>query len=245
MTLNCALRKESEMPAIETSMTLAEIINSYPSLARELDGWRLDYCCNGSQTLAQACTALGVDPEELAGELSRDSDSTVTSDWVGLNAADLVDHLEATHHLYLHKELPRLATLGEKVGNAHQVSFPELLEVVGTFDALKSDLQPHLMKEEKVLFPLIRQLVASDEHPDFQCGSIASPISVMTQEHRNAGWLLDRLVDLTGNFEPPSDGCASVQAFYEGLAQLNADTRLHVHKENNVLFPTVLRLERR
>ena len=43
----------------------------------------------------------------------------------------------------------------------------------------------------------------------------------------------------------PADGCASYQALYEGLAELEADTHLHVHKENNVLFPAVVALEER
>jgi len=32
---------------------------------------------------------------------------------------------------------------------------------------------------------------------------------------------------------------------YRGLAELEADTHLHVHKENNVLFPLVEQIERR
>ena len=66
----------------------------------------------------------------------------------------------------------------------------------------------------------------------------------MLAEHDTAGDLLAQLRTLTGGYVVPDDGCASYQALYDGLAELEADTHLHVHKENNVLFPAVLATER-
>jgi regulator of cell morphogenesis and NO signaling len=65
----------------------------------------------------------------------------------------------------------------------------------------------------------------------------------MLREHDIAGDLLARLRTLTGGYAAPEDGCGSYRALYDGLAELEADTHLHVHKENNVLFPAVLALE--
>jgi regulator of cell morphogenesis and NO signaling len=112
-----------------------------------------------------------------------------------------------------------------------------------TFTALRDDLEPHLMKEERVLFPMIRELADATTAPTFHCGSVANPIRMMLLEHDRAGELLAELRDITNEFQPPEDGCASYQALYHGLAEIEADTHLHVHKENNVLFPAVLALE--
>jgi regulator of cell morphogenesis and NO signaling len=65
----------------------------------------------------------------------------------------------------------------------------------------------------------------------------------MLQEHDRAGELLAQLRAATSGFDVPADGCESYRALYDGLAELEADTHLHVHKENNVLFPAVLELE--
>ena len=67
----------------------------------------------------------------------------------------------------------------------------------------------------------------------------------MLAEHDRVGELLAELRRLTDGYRPPADGCASYRACYAGLAELEADTHLHVHKENNVLFPAVVRLEER
>jgi regulator of cell morphogenesis and NO signaling len=92
---------------------------------------------------------------------------------------------------------------------------------------------------------MIRELVASEDGPAFHCGTLQNPISVMLVEHDRAGDLLGTLRSLTDGYRAPADGCASYRALYDGLAELEADVHLHVHKENNVLFPTVVELERR
>ena len=102
-----------------------------------------------------------------------------------------------------------------------------------------------MVKEERVLFPMIRELATAEERPEFHCGSVGNPIAAMRREHDHAGALLARLRDLTDGFEAPRDACVSYEALYRALAELEADLHLHVHKENNVLFPMVEGLEAR
>ena len=233
------------MTAIVTpTATLAEIVNRHPDLARELERRSLDYCCGGRRTLADACRVNGLDPDLTAAELSG-ATTAAPAPWAGLGPAELVDHLEATHHAHLHDELPRLSDLAQKVTGVHGGRHPELIEIEHAYDALRSELEPHLAREEQVLFPKIRQLAADTTGPvpTFHCGSLANPISVMLSDHDHAGDLLARLHDLTGNYTPPDDACASTTALYRGLQELEADTHLHVHKENNLLFPAVIELE--
>ena len=156
----------------------------------------------------------------------------------------LVDHLEATHHAYLHAELPRLSALADKVVAAHGARHPELSEIRLAYETIRADLEPHLAKEEQVLFPMIRALAgAATTAPRFHCGTLQNPISVMLREHDQVGDLLATLRRLTQDYQAPADGCASYRALFDGFAELEADTHLHVHKENNVLFPAVVAYE--
>jgi regulator of cell morphogenesis and NO signaling len=163
--------------------------------------------------------------------------------WVEMGPTDLVDHIEATHHRYLHDALARLDSLATKVAGVHAGRHRELSRVAVLATDLRADLEPHLAKEEQVLFPMIRELDAADSAPVFHCGTLENPIRMMLIEHDRAGELLAELRDITDGYTVPSDGCASYRALYAGLAELEADTHLHVHKENNVLFPAVLALE--
>ncbi len=233
------------MTEITTETTLGEVVNLHPGLARELERRGLDYCCGGRRTLGEASLAAGLDPAVVAGELAAASVDLPGAAWADLTAAELVDHIEATHHRFLWDELPRLTELVAKITAVHGVGHPELVDVGRIFAELRADLEPHLMKEERILFPMIRELAAAGEAPTFHCGSLRNPISVMLTEHDRAGEILARLRAATRGYAVPADGCASYRACYEGLAAVESDTHLHVHKENNVLFPAVVELEGR
>ena len=127
--------------------------------------------------------------------------------------------------------------------SVHGGRHPELAEVAACFAEVRADLEPHLVKEERVLFPMVRELAASTSSPEFHCGTLRNPISVMLAEHDAVGALLARLRMMTGSYTPPADGCATYVACFAALAEIEADTHLHIHKENNVLFPLVVRLE--
>jgi len=160
-----------------------------------------------------------------------------------MSADALVDHLEATHHRYLWDELPRVTVLVDKIVSVHGNRHPELVDVAACFARIRADLEPHLLKEERVLFPMIRELVASSADPSFHCGSLRNPISVMLSEHDAVGAVLAELRRLTDSYTAPDDGCATYAACFAAMAEVEADTHLHIHKENNVLFPLVVRLE--
>jgi len=163
--------------------------------------------------------------------------------WSSMDLIELVDHIEGTHHRYLWDELPRLTALTDKVLAVHGGRHPELADVAACLAAIRADLEPHLTKEERVLFPMIRALAVADTALTFHCGTLRNPISVMLREHDDVGFLLSQLRQFTDGYTPPPDGCASYRVLFEGLAEFEDDTHLHVHKENNVLFPMVVQRE--
>ena len=225
--------------------TLGNLVTEYPSLARELERRGFDYCCSGHQTIADACRAQCLDPEAIVVEIAGTATDQQTEAWAKMDVSALVDHLEATHHSYLRQELPQLSSLIKKIEAVHGARHPELVDVARCYQELRADLEPHLLKEEQILFPMIRELAASVTTPEFHCGSLQNPITVMMAEHQRAGHLLGRLSELTERYQPPDDACNSYRACFAGLAELDADTRFHIHKENNVLFTAVVALEER
>lgn len=230
--------------ALDPDMSLGAIVNAYPSLARQLERLDLDYCCGGDRTLADACRVNELDPGAVVIELvAQVGDDDVPASWTSMNADELVEHLVSTHHRYLWDELPRLNALVDKVLGVHGDRHPELVEIARCFSSIRADIEPHLAKEERVLFPAIHQLADVSTEATFGFGSIGNPISVMLREHDDLGGLLRELRSLTNDYTPPADGCESYSALFAGLEQVEADTHLHIHKENNVLFPQVIELE--
>jgi regulator of cell morphogenesis and NO signaling len=160
-----------------------------------------------------------------------------------MSLIELAEHIEETHHAYLREELPRLDFMTEKVSRVHGDKEPRLLRVREAFVALKAELEPHMMKEERVLFPIIRELEASASRPEFHCGSVANPIRQMEHEHDQAGDALAIIREATDDFVPPEWACNTYRAMLDSLEKLEADMHQHVHKENNVLFPKAIEME--
>lgn len=229
------------MPATETShgsldRTLGALVSERPARARVLERLGLDYCCHGQRTLLAAARDAGLAPEEVAAAIDAVDDET-GADVDRLDPVSLVDHLLATHHAYLHEELPLLVALAEKVRDVHGGRHPELVRVAELVSELRGDLEPHLAKEENLLFPAIRAWAEGER--TFPFGELANPVGVMLTEHDRAGELLDALRIATRGYVAPADGCASYRSLYGRLEHLEADTHRHVHLENNVLFPAI------
>ena len=221
--------------------TLASFVLHNPVAAQVFERHRLDYCCDGQRTLADACREAGLDPDDVRRELTASAPRR-RSAISAVDPVSLTRQIVATHHRYLHDELPRLDALASKVLGVHGVRHPELGEVRRLVAELRSDLEPHLRKEELVLFPAIEAL-ASEGRREFPFGSIGNPVRMMQLEHDRAGALLAELRRATNDYTaPPDDACSSYRSLFERLAALEADTHQHVHLENNVLFPAVLEL---
>jgi regulator of cell morphogenesis and NO signaling len=235
--------QQEKMMKIDVSTTLAEAVDAFPRLASEFERRGLDYCCGGQRTLGEACALIGLDPAATVVELSQMETTSESADWTTMTADVLVDHLEATHHRYLWDELPRVTALVDKIVSVHRARHPELVEIASCFAQVRAELEPHMKKEERVLFPMIRELAISTDVPLFHCGSVRNPISVMIGEHDAVGGLLAELHRLTEGYRPPTDGCATYAACFSAMEGIEADTHLHIHKENNVLFPLAVRLE--
>lgn len=228
------------MAQFDASTTLGKIVIDKPNAIGVLTSYGLDFCCGGQQSLTEACAELDVAVNDVLADLtsvdtalpSENGEPVLGSDYRTLATSDLVDHILVTHHSYLHRELPRMVELANKIRDVHGERHPELHEVARLVQAVSDDLLPHMAKEEQILFPLIKQL---DEQPGPM--SVDHPIARMRYEHEATGELLIQLREVTNDYELPADACASYQATYEGLKFLEKDTHLHIHKENNILFP--------
>jgi len=204
----------------------------------------IDACCGGYRTLAEACAEKGIDPESVLNQLmsyTPESDPVAAvKEGMDGSLSEAVDHLLQTHHTYLKEALPRLAALLDKVVNAHVARHPELNTVQELFGEVRADLEPHLMKEEQVLFPMIKQLESSGGAAELP---LQNPIHVMLAEHERVLTLFQRIRATTRNFQMPEDGCESYRLLLTGLDELEMDTLLHIQKENEILFPQVLTMQ--
>ena len=231
---------------ITPDWTIAKIATDAPATIRIFQEHEIDYCCGGKVALKEVCAARGMDLDAILADLrAAASPAAPAPTWDGASLAALVEHIQARYHEPLRKELPRLDAMLDKVVSRHGGHLPAvLLPLQQTFKQLQQDLLAHMAKEDRVLFPFIVALEAGGPLPVSDPKWIESPIAVMEADHQDAGAALARIRETTAGFAPPDWACPTFRGLYDGLAQFENDMHLHVHLENNILFPQARRLAR-
>jgi regulator of cell morphogenesis and NO signaling len=226
--------------------TIADLAIANPNAIPALEKLGIDYCCGGAATVAEACRRAGVSPDQLLA-LVGSGERPAGRAWDKEPLTELLRFIVGTHHVYTRQAIASLPPLATKVQGRHGPAHPETRTVEALVHRLAADLAPHLEKEEQILFPYIAALEEASgtgEGPAGSCfGTIRNPIRMMMAEHDTAGELLRELRATTSGYALPADACASFQALYSGLTQLEEDLHRHIHLENNILFPRAIRLE--
>ena len=130
----------------------------------------------------------------------------------------------------------------------HSGDHPELVDIHQLVESINEELILHMMKEEKILFPYIHELIlardgdASVYRSQFR--TVTNPIHMMEMEHEIVGEALSKIRELSNNYTLPVDACASYRFLYQLLQEFEEDLHLHVHLENNILFPKAIELEK-
>ncbi len=224
----------------EPTKTVAEIAIEMPQSIPMFEGKGIDYCCGGQKSLREACAKAGADVNEVVRALEtmgpqRESGES-TASWNRLGP--LIQHLLDKHHAFTRSQLALCSKLGSKVMMVHGLKRPELTEIMGLFNPMAAELEEHLLKEEQVAFPFLLALEKPIGVPPFPFEVFKNgPERVLKADHETVGEQLRRLRALTKDYAPPEGACVTFQAFYKSLKDLEEDLHLHIHLENNVLFP--------
>lgn len=222
--------------------TIGEIALEVPKAIAVMEKWNIDYCCRGGRSVAQACDDAGVTVAALMEEIGAANGDEAPADWSASSLTELQTFIVDTHHVFTREMLDTVSQLSAKVANRHGEHHPEVRKVELLVGELYDDLMPHMMKEEKVLFPYVESIEAGQ--PPMSCfGTIENPIRMMMFEHEAAGQLLVTLRKTTNDYTLPPDACLSFRALYERLMDLEKDLHRHIALENNVLFPRAAKLE--
>ena len=225
--------------------TVADIAAQSLGAVRVFERLGIDYCCGGKRKFAEACLERGYSPSVVESELTSAAQAAPSParDWNTAPLTDLVDHILHAHHEYLRRELPVLEARLEKVYRIYNEKYgPTLTGLPEVLGALHAELESHLMKEETILFPAIAAYEAG-QRPQACFASVAYPIRVMESEHDGAGEALARIRQITSDYTVPDYGCNTYRALMAGLAELEQDLHMHIHLENNILFPRAIALE--
>lgn len=209
--------------------SLGDLAATKPSSMRVFLRHRLDFCCGGRRTLAEACERAGLDAAEIVAELEQEaSRGDGDAHWDRCSPAELADHIESHYHAALRRDLPPLIEASRKVERVHASKPGVPAGLADVLTAFFDEMVSHMAKEEKILFPMIRRGVRGEP--------VYMPVRMMEREHDSHSEALTKIRSLTDDLRLPAHACATWTALYNGLETLETELMQHIHLENNILF---------
>lgn len=231
--------------------TIGEIVAEDYRAATVFKQYDIDFCCKGNRSLSEVCRQKGLQEEEVMDALRQVTSEAGqgAEDYASWSPDRLASHIEARHHGYVREQIPVLNGFLEKLCKVHGERHPELFEIRELMEGAGHDLSMHMHKEERVLFPYIRELSAARREgvksmPPPPFGTAANPVAMMKEEHEHEGDRFRRIAEITDNYQAPADGCTTYRVAFQLLRDFEQDLHLHIHLENNILFPAALELEK-
>ena len=159
----------------------------------------------------------------------------------------LVDFIVNTHHVYVTESLGLIDAYATKVAKVHGEHHPAVIKIQELFEIIAQDLSSHMKKEELILFPYVKRLAAANKAnvgiDKAHFGSVNNPINMMEEEHEIVGNLFKEIAVLSSNYTPPEWACNTFKALYAKLDEFEQDLHIHIHLENNILFPKAIAME--
>lgn len=221
------------------SERIGDIVSRFPRASEVFKAFGIDFCCGGNRPLSDAVREKDLKDEDVLQKLEEAYTNSLTIkerniDWRTAPLSSLIDHIVDTHHTYLNRELTIIGELTAKILRVHGEVHRELTRVHRLFSTLRLELEEHLIKEEEIMFPLIKEYEEGTS-----TGSKVRLFQVeeeLEDEHTGAGDILKELRKITNHYTAPEDGCPTYELTMQKLEALESDIFQHIHLENNVLF---------
>ncbi|HEU5146197.1 MAG TPA: DUF542 domain-containing protein [Chryseosolibacter sp.] len=224
--------------------TVESIVTRNLKAAEIFNDYGIDFSYHGARTLERACIEGHIFVEELLEELSelKDLDKSVP-DFGRMTIDALANYIQSTHHKYTDKKLVLIKNNIERLLRENNTNYFQLIKLKHTFEHLSTNLTIHMQQEEFLLFPYIKKMAKKGTLDTHIFRSIQEPIMAMQNDHDDERKGFKTLLDITHHYATPASGDLAYKTTYAAIKELEHDMRIHMHLENNVLFPREIHLE--
>ena len=236
-------------PIIPEGQTLGNIISRDYRKSVVLRNLGIDFSCNGSTTLGQALKGKDDTLNQVLWEWDA-IDRTMPEkdiDFLGWNMAFLTKYIMQLHHGFIQNQTRFVGELAYKVADSNRSTHPEIRAVADLFNRTGKKLEELALHEEKELFPYLISLSDAESKghalKDGKLGHVAVPISFIQAESEQVAAGLRQIREMTHHYMAPAYTSSTCPILYKLLAAYEEDTLLHLHLENNILFPKAVKTE--
>ena len=234
---------------IKENQNIGELVTQDYRVASVFKKYKIDFCCQGNRTISEACEKSKIDPLKILSDLDAATQASGASmDFQSWPLDLLAEYIQKKHHRYVEEKTLEIQPYLNKLCKVHGDRHPELFKINEEFLECAGAFAVHMKKEELIVFPFIKKMVkAKDNKQPFEkpgFGTVQNPIAIMMDDHTAEGERFVRISELSNDYTTPEDGCNTYRVTLALLKEFEDDLHMHVHLENNILFPKAIEMEK-
>lgn len=237
---------------IDQDLSVSDIVSADYRTADVFRKYGIDFCCGGKWPLKTVCETKNLDVSVIERELEEAARTISIHNTLRFDEWDidfLTNYIVNVHHEYLRKALPEAKDYLVNFMEGHQKKFPYLTDLLKVFNDLFKDMFPHLLQEESIIFPYIRQIAhayySKESYAGLLVRTLRKPVeNVMHHEHETMNNILQQMRVITDHYTLPERACVSHKVTFMKLLEIDNDLVQHVHLENDILFPRAIAMEK-
>lgn len=244
--------KLTSSTVINENACAADIVKEHYRTASVFRKYAIEYCCGARWPLKMVLETQQLNTEQVLAELEaacRQVTIPASLPYDTWSMDFLTEYIINIHHAYLRKSLPVIKDQVTRFVEEHRKKYPYLSEVERKVGFLDKTMTPHLLQEEEVIFPYIRQIShayeSKESYASLLVRTLRKPVEdLMHDEHNSIGKTLTQLRELTNNYTAPENACTSHRLAYSLIKELDDDLVQHIYLENDILFPKAISMEK-
>jgi regulator of cell morphogenesis and NO signaling len=202
----------------------------------------IDFYSKGDRTLEHTCLDHSVSVTAIMEDLVELKDNPDLPDFLAMDLTRLSLHILRTHHRFTEKKIVFIRHTLERLARERTPLSAKVEQLCKTFDELSIYLTVHMKHEEFIVFPFIQAIAKGRVRHFSDTTSIQHPIKAMTDDHLHEVAMLQKLGHLTNNYVLSSNADYALRITYGAMKELENDLKIHMHLENNILFPKAINL---
>lgn len=218
--------------------TITEIAGIFPEAIAIFEEAEIDFSCKGLQSLADAANENGYRVEDLIERLARAQRRNGEIRWYVEPLSALMSFLIDDHANTISVRLPAIRNAIESAVKVYGDRLQDLARICVLFGQLVAEMTTHVLKEERELFPYIRDLELATEG-SAPMMRIAQRVLRELVEHESFRDRLRTMHELAERL-PPDDASSTIR---NEVRQFRREVHRHMHLENNVLYPRAIEIE--
>lgn len=230
------------MRKVRKGDTIGWIVASNIETANIFNSYGINFYTKGDRTIEEACIKHNVPIVSLLDDVSKVASATSNGpDFLNMSVRSLTHYILRRHHRFTESRLIYIKHALDGILKEYPEDNDLLHPIKSVFQDLSMQLTVQMNYEEFLVYPAIEKVTRKNSLSSIQDQRrVQQHLNYMKEESYRDVEFFRMLDTVTHNYTAKGKDETLYDIAYRAIRELEDDIKIHLHLENNVLFPKVL-----